>query len=166
LPVVLGTLLGLVLLILLVIPCIFILCCRGRGKNTIIEDSPEHDSSLYYSSLGPMRQMIWQQRTPTMMSPSNAKVSEHERERMNNAEGAQYERERMNIVCRAVALVSSSEFRVPPVSSFARRNVRSQADVLQRSGRYERRGGEKLSHVDLAAVLIYNDNNATRTRYR
>ncbi|KAI0223935.1 hypothetical protein LSAT2_024977, partial [Lamellibrachia satsuma] len=96
LPVVLGTLLGLVLLILLVILCIFILCCRGRGKNTIIEDSPEHDSSLYYSSTGPMRQMIWQQRTPTMMSPSNAKVNEHERGRMNNAEGAQYERERMN----------------------------------------------------------------------
>ena len=51
LPVVLGTLLGLVLLILLVILCIFILCCRGRGKNTIIEDSPEHDSSRYYRYL-------------------------------------------------------------------------------------------------------------------
>ena len=75
---------------------------------------------ILFSSTGPMRRMIWQQRTLTMMSPSNAKVNEHERERMNNTEGAQYERERMNnvegaqyerqrmnIVCRAVALVTS-----------------------------------------------------------
>ena len=40
--------------------------------------------------------------------------------------------------CSAQLCSLLQEFRVPPVSSFAWRNVRSQADVLQTSGRYER----------------------------